>query len=166
MSTNLTALKNKGVFELDIGQIAVNCIDTIWNRGLVDRIPDFYTEDFYCEQASPSLNWTGSPNIEAWSGHDGVRAVVTQVREVIPDYTETPQHVVVSGDMVAMRMINRGTHTGQSIGKFPASGRRFEVVDTMFVRFRDGKIAEQWGLFGEYAIAVQLGLIDPPELFE
>lgn len=150
---------------MDIKQIAIDCIATVWTAGKVERIPDFYTEDFYCKQPAPSLNWTGSQDTGAWQGHEGVRAAVTQVRAVFPDYSETPEHVVASGDMVAMRMINRGTHTGQPIGKFPASGKKFEVVDTMFVRFSNGKIAEQWGLFDEYAVAVELGLIDPPELF-
>jgi len=150
---------------LDIRQIAIDCIESVWTGGQIDRIPEFYTEDFYCKQPGPSLNWTGGPEDGAWLGHDGVRAAVSQVRAVFPDYTETPEHVVASGDMVAMRMINRGTHAGEPIGRFPASGKKFEVVDTMFVRFRDGKIAEQWGLFDEYAAGVELGLIEPPELF-
>lgn len=145
---------------MDYEKIAREVIDVVWSQGQVDRIPEFYTEDFRCHQPVQKLNWVGATKRLDWNGHAGVREVVETVRSAFPDYTETPEHVVVSGDMVAMRMRNRGTHTGTPIGDFSATGRSFEVIDTMFVRMRDGKIEEQWGLIDQFAAAVQLGLID------
>ena len=145
---------------VDYEKIVREVIDVVWSQGQVVRIPEFYTEDFKCHQPEQKLNWVGATTRLDWIGHEGVRAVVTTVRSAFPDYTETPEHVVVSGDMVAMRMRNRGTHSGTPIGKFSATGRAFEVIDTMFVRMRDGKIEEQWGLIDQFAAAVQLGLID------
>lgn len=145
-------------------ELARLTIDEVWTRGQIDRIPEFYTEDFKAHQPKPRLNWTGMTRLATWTGHQGLREVVTAVRSICPDYTETPQLVVSSGDMVAMRMINRGTHTGRAVGRFPASGRSFEAVDTMFVRVSDGRIAEQWGLFDTYAVCTQLGFIEASEL--
>jgi len=144
--------------------LARETIDVVWTRGQVDRIPEFYTADFKAHQPRPRVNWVGLPRLASWTGHEGLREVVTAVRSVCPDYSETPQLVVAAGDMVAMRMINRGTHTGRPVGRFQPSGKSFEVVDTMFVRIVDGKIAEQWGLFDQYSVCVQLGFMEPSEL--
>jgi len=148
---------------MDLENFARACIREVWTEGRLDRIAHYYADDFVCAQPRPSLNWTDSPSI-TWNGPAGVRAAVEAVRSVFPDYSETPELVIASSDMVAMRMINRGTHTGRALGSMPATGRAFEVVDTMFVRVANEKIVEQWGLFDEFGVAIQLGLIEPPEL--
>jgi predicted ester cyclase len=135
--------------------LAREVIDIVWNRGEVDRIPDFYDEGFVSHQSSPGVAWP--------PGHEGVRMCVLAVRAIFPDYTETPELVVAQGDMVAMRMINRGTHTGLPAGGHAPTGRSFEAVDTMFVRCRDGRLVEQWGLFDLYALTCQLGIAEPVE---
>lgn len=94
--------------------IARQTIEVIWCRGEVDRIPEFYTEDFHAHQPNIRLNWTGIPGRPTWVGHEGLRNIVTWIKSVCPDYHEAPQLVVGSGDMVAMRMINTGTHTGRA----------------------------------------------------
>ncbi|WP_019160180.1 ester cyclase [Brevibacterium senegalense] len=144
----------------DYGQIVRDVVDVVWSQGQVDRIPEFYTEDFTCHQPKQKINWVGATKRLTWEGHDGVREVVETVRAAFPDYTESPEHVVVEGDMVAMRMINRGTHTGVAVGSFEATGRSFEAIDTMFVRMKGGRIAEQWGMIDQFAAAVELGFID------
>lgn len=139
--------------------VAEQAIRHVWTEGDLSRIPEFYAENFVGHVSTPGLNWTGvRPDFE-WKGHEGVRELVTAVRATFPDYSETPQVVVASGDFIAMRMINRGTHSGQAIGEALPSGASFEVVDTMFVRLEDGLIAEQWALIDEYALGVQLGLV-------
>lgn len=148
--------------EMNNEQIVRDCIASVWTRGEVDRIPEFYTEDFYSNQPRPYLCFAGDTTTE-WKGYEGVRQAVEDSHDAFPDYSETPEIVVAAGDMVAMRMINRGTHTGRAIGSFAPSGKSFESVDTMFVRMRDGKICEQWGLFDEFSAGIQLGLITAPE---
>ncbi|MGF2949043.1 ester cyclase [Microbacterium alcoholitolerans] len=144
--------------------IAEEAIRVVWSEGDTSRIPEFYTADFVAHQPRPSLNWTGAPETMDWTGHAGLKAVVNAVRASFPDYTETPELVVADGDLIAMRMRNRGTHTGSPIGRLAASGKRIDVVDTMFVRISNGKIAEQWGLFDEFSVGLQLGLISPHDL--
>lgn len=145
-------------------EIVRQAIEVVWCRGEVDRIAEFYTEDFHAHQPKIRLNWYGMTGRPAWVGHEGLRHIITTIKSVCPDYSETPHLVVGSGDMVAMRMINRGTHTGRPVGRFQPSGKSFEAVDTMFVRMVDGRIAEQWGLFDQHAVCVQLGFIEPSGL--
>lgn len=145
-------------------EIARQTIEVVWCRGELDRIPEFYTEDFHAHQPKIRLNWSGFAGRPSWVGHEGLRRIVATIKSVCPDYSETPELVVGSGDMVAMRMINRGTHTGRAVGRFPPSGRSFEAVDTMFVRMAGERIAEQWGLFDQHAVCVQLGFIERSEL--
>jgi predicted ester cyclase len=144
--------------------IARKTIEVVWCRGELDRIPEFYTDDFHAHQPNIRLNWAGMASRPSWVGHEGLRQIITNIKSVCPDYNEAPQLVVGSGDMVAMRMINRGTHTGRAVGRFQPSGKSFEAIDTMFVRMVGGRIAEQWGLFDQHAVCVQLGFIEPSEL--
>lgn len=146
--------------------IAELAIAHVWSKGDLSRIPEYYTEGFIGHMTEPALNWVGATSPVAWRGHAGLAALVRDVRAAFPDYTETPQLVVAHGDQIAMRMINRGTHTGTPIAGMPATGRHFEAVDTMFVRLEGGRIAEQWGLIDQFAIGMQLGLLgaDPPPL--
>lgn len=131
----------------------------VWSEGDLSKIPEYYTEGFVGHMTTPALNWVGATAPVAWRGHEGLRALVSDVRTAFPDYTETPQLVVANGDFIAMRMINRGTHTGAPIAGLEATGRSFEAVDTMFVRLEGGRIAEQWGLIDQFAIGVQVGLL-------
>ncbi|MPV38361.1 ester cyclase [Georgenia subflava] len=127
-------------------------IDAIWCRGELDRIPEFYTEDFVSHQpATPGFHWP--------PGHEGVREVVARMRTTFPDYHESPKFVISEGDLVAVHQLNTGTNTGD--GPFPPTGKRFEAIDAMVCKMRDGKIAEQWGLLDLYAIVVQLGVREP-----
>jgi steroid delta-isomerase-like uncharacterized protein len=128
-------------------------IDVIWNKGELDRLGEFYTDDFVSHQPKDSVRWD--------PGHEGLRRLISGTRARFPDYTETIEDAVAAGDRVVLRLTNRGTDTGGTRSS-PASGRSFEVRDFMLVRMRDGKIAEQWGLIDLYSMYLQLGQIEAP----
>lgn len=132
-------------------QIVLDSIEVIFNRAEVDRIPEFYTEDFRSHQGGFGL-WEWKP------GRDGLRDHITMTKTAWPDYREDPEIVFTDDDLVIIRMTISGTNTGDAV--FPATNRRFEVKDMMICRIRDGKLHEQWGLTDHYTMLVQLGLID------
>lgn len=125
--------------------------ETIWNRGEIERVHEFYTEDFLSHQP---------PTAPAWKqGPEGVAEIVQMLRTAFPDYHEKIEDLISDGDRVVARMTNTGTHQGPLMG-FAASGKSFEVPDYAVCRIEDGKIAEQWGLFDLFSMAIQLDLID------
>jgi predicted ester cyclase len=127
-------------------------IDVIWNDADLDRIPDFYSDDFVSHQPPLGIRWE--------PGHEGLRRLITATTRQFPDYHETIEDCVVSGDRVFLRLTNRGTDTGGTRSAAP-TGRSFEVGDSMLVRIEGGKIAEQWGLVDLSSMYVRLGRIQP-----
>jgi predicted ester cyclase len=80
------------------------------------------------------------------------------VRELgFPDIRTSIDDIVASGDMVAYRMTVSGTDTGEFLGIAP-TGRAVRVTGFGWVRVRDGKIAEHWGLIDELGILDQIGV--------
>jgi predicted ester cyclase len=55
-----------------------------------------------------------------------------------------------------------GTHEGPLRGMPPPSGRAVRQEHMRFVRYRDGKAVEHWGVTDDLCMMVQMGVI--PEL--
>ena len=134
-------------------QLIRTAFETIWNHGEVSRVREFYTEGFRAHYPPLGSSWGEGP--------DGVKDLVALTRTAFPDYRETIEDLISSGDRVVARMTSRGTHTGP-LPFAPASGKSFEIVDIAICRIEDGKIAEQWGLADQFTLLLQLGLIQPP----
>ncbi|MGN6743360.1 MAG: ester cyclase, partial [Amnibacterium sp.] len=69
-----------------------------------------------------------------------------QWRTALPDVTGTITRLVVDGDLVAMEIRWRGTHTGPLAtpgGEVPPTGRRIEVWATFWQEWRDGRIVAE-----------------------
>jgi predicted ester cyclase len=80
------------------------------------------------------------------------------VRELgFPDVKVSIDDIVASADMVAYRMTVSGTDSGEFLGIAP-TGRLVRVSGFGWVRVRDGKIAEHWGLIDELGILDQIGI--------
>ena len=61
------------------------------------------------------------------------------------------------GDRVAVRLITRGTHTGEFLGT-PPTGKAFEIEAIHIFRIADGKVAEHWAKRDDVGLTRQLGL--------
>lgn len=71
---------------------------------------------------------------------DGVRAVLT----AFPDYHWALQDLVVEGEMVAARLVGRGTHTGP-FGSIAPTGRTVSSQELVMYRITEGRIVSCWG---------------------
>ena len=127
--------------------------ETIWNQGDVSRVHEFYAENFQAHYPALGPSWGEGP--------DGIKGFVTLTRTAFPDYHETIEDVISSGDRVVARMTNRGTHRGP-LPFAPSTGKSFEIVDIAICRIENEKIVEQWGLADLFTMLLQLGLIQPP----
>src|ERR1700730_14213749 len=68
--------------------------------------------------------------------------------------------VLVEGDLVALRTIITGTHTGDYAGVAP-TGASFQTSASHFFRVRDDQLVEHWPVVDTYRILVAIGAIPP-----
>jgi len=66
--------------------------------------------------------------------------------------------VLAENDMVALRTIITGTHTGDYTG-VTATGRQIQTSASHFFRVRDDQLVEQWQVLDTYRILVKIGRI-------
>ncbi|MDX6556353.1 MAG: hypothetical protein QOD86_2548 [Miltoncostaeaceae bacterium] len=125
-------------------------VEALFNRGELDRVEEFVTEDFV--------------NHEAWAGEDpgyeGFRLRLRRLREAIPDLRMEVHEALAEGDLVAYRATLSGTQTGPLQG-IPPTGRRFSAQQMHFLRMRDGKASEHWACRDDLGMLMQLGIIPP-----
>lgn len=87
-----------------------------------------------------------------------VRQAFTSFRVAFPDWREEIVDMVAEGDKVAVRFRCSGTLQGEFMGTKP-NGQRQEVNEVFFLRVRDGRFVEYWGLEDNLARLRQLGAI-------
>jgi len=102
-------------------------------------------------------DWEAIPALRSGPGPAGWAAIVAHLREVFTDLTVTIEEIVVSGDMVAVRSVASGVHTGELLG-VPGTGRRIEFRASDFHRLVQGRIVQTWHLEDYFGVAAQLGL--------
>jgi predicted ester cyclase len=68
--------------------------------------------------------------------------------------------VLVEGDLVALRTIITGTHTGEYAG-IAATGRSIQTSASHILRVRDDQFVEHWPVVDTYRILVAIGAIPP-----
>jgi predicted ester cyclase len=119
------------------------------NDAVVDEVvaPDFVEHQFGLEGSGPAA---------IAQLKDAVRGV----HRMIPDVQYTVEDVAVVGDTVWVRLLARGTHCVRVMGQEP-TGRplALQVIDV--ARFRDGLMAEHWGVPDRFALMMQVGAFPP-----
>ena len=108
-------------------------IATVFNTHDVDALPRFVSNDRLIGAA---------------------RGLVTGV----PDVQITIQHVIVEGDLVAVRMAGQGTHTGLWRGLQP-TGKPGEAACNAHYRVANGRIVDFWVMWDWLSIMRQLGAV-------
>jgi ketosteroid isomerase-like protein len=99
------------------------------------RAPDpaaiqaLFTEDFRLQDAKYP-DWP--------RGHDGAVRIFQQLRVLMPDIEAGIEDMFGAGDRLCVRWRYKGTLAS-------GSGAHFEGVGISIYRFRDGRIAENWG---------------------
>jgi predicted ester cyclase len=102
---------------------------------------------------------------EAHSGGDrgpeSMRQLITMLRTAFPDLNFTIEELIAEGDTVAGRLTMSGTHEGPLMG-MPPTGRTVQQAHMHFVRLRDGKAIEHWGVREDLGMMRQLELAPQP----
>lgn len=112
----------------------------------------------------------GSPDfIDAWMTPDfqsrfnsqepmdltGYRQFMTDALRGFPTMRHEIHYLVAENDMVAAGITLHLEHTGEYLGVAP-TGRTMAVEEIVVLRFRDGKIAAEWGVLDFAALEQQL----------
>ncbi len=87
---------------------------------------------------------------------DQMKELVMSFRSSFPDARITIEDIVAEGDLVAARLMEQGTHTGEFKG-IPPTGRRVTYGSMTFLRIVDRKIVDHWGLLDMPSLLQQLG---------
>lgn len=94
-------------------------------------------------------------------GFEGVKRTMLWLATVFSDQRWEIHDVVGDGDLVAMRATHHGRQTGDLMG-IPPTGREVAYEYVHFVRFRDGKAIEHWGVRDDMTLMRQLGVVPSP----
>ncbi len=126
--------------------------EEVVNKGNLDRIPDFVTEDWVDHEAVGS-------SLGISPDREGIAQFLTMFREPFPDLKFTVDEVLIAGDLVTVRARISGTHRGEFIGA-PATGKHFEIQTIDILRMEGDRAAEHWGVTDMLAMMQQLGLAE------
>ena len=120
-----------------------------FGQGRYDLAEEVVSPDYVDHEAPP-----GTP-----AGPEGANAVLRWLRGAFNDLSYEVKDAFGDGDRVAIRLITRGTHTGEFMGK-SATGRPFEMEAIHLYRIENGRVAEHWAKRDDIALAHQLGLFE------
>ena len=126
------------------GEVVREACRVIWTEGQVERVAEFYSEDF--EADYPMTDWG--------SGLSGVATLAESVRKDLPGYAEHIDELVEAGDEVVVRLTITGTH--------PRTGAGVSFRDVTMLTVRDGRICRQRGLTDYLSLYLQLGIVQMP----
>jgi predicted ester cyclase len=93
------------------------------------------------------------PNV----GRDHYVRVCRMLRRSFPDVAITIEDVVVEGDKIVNRYIERGTLTGEPFFGVEPGGQRYEKAGTTVYREAGGLLVESWGVEDTLGWFRQLG---------
>jgi predicted ester cyclase len=127
--------------------IAVRTQMEYFGAGRYDLAGQMVTQDYVDHEAPP-----GTP-----PGPEGANAVLRWLRGAFADLSYEICDAFGDGDRAAVRLITRGTHTGEFMGT-PPTGKQFEIEAIHLYRIQDGKVAEHWAKRDDVGLATQLGL--------
>jgi steroid delta-isomerase-like uncharacterized protein len=124
-------------------------VDEIQNKHNLDAIEDIFSSDFIDHMDS----FGG-----LFQGLDGLKRGYSHQLTAFPDLQMTVQKLIAEDDKVVVYKTGTGTHCEEYNG-IPATGKKIKFTNIYIFRIKDKKIAEYWGLFDEYGVKRQLGVL-------
>ena len=109
-------------------------IDDAWSGGNLAVADDLLAEEFVLHDPVAGREVVG---------RDAERALISGLRQAIPDLTFTIDDIVADGNDVTIRWLAQGTHGGELLG-FAATGRALAIRGVDMYRLSEGRIAESW----------------------
>jgi predicted ester cyclase len=114
--------------------------------------------DVYVEHAAAPFAQTEPGVVD---GPSTTRATISWLVAQFPDLHFTIEALVRQDDVVAVRVLGKGTNLGP-IGPIPPTGQRFSSRSSHWFRVADGRLAEHWATRDDLASMLQLGVLAVP----
>jgi hypothetical protein len=124
-------------------------IEEVWNAGNLDVADEIF---------DPQATTPGIPQLPP--GPEGAKVVARMFKAAFPDFHITIEDLVASGDRVAARFSQTGTHQGPFMGVAP-TGARVQFGEIGIVRVAGGKVVESWYESDMLSLYQQLGIVPP-----
>jgi steroid delta-isomerase-like uncharacterized protein len=138
MTTNDILDRNKAIYRRYIQQV--------FNEGRIDLLDDLLAPSYVYHEA-PSGTLLGA---------EGIKQVVSMLRDAFPDLEITIDDQIAEGDQVCSRATTRGTHQGEIFG-IPATGEVVTMTGMTIVRIVEGRITDSWVKNDVMGLMNQLG---------
>ena len=113
---------------------------------------------------APTVMYHG-PLMRELSGASGVLHQYLGLMGSLPDLAFLPQHICSvdseeGGTKVALRWVIEGHHLGYGILRSlgAPTGKRLQVMGISHFHYKDGKIVDEWTLYDEMALLMQVKL--------
>lgn len=114
-------------------------------RAAVAAFNDPQNRQGYLDLYAPDVVLHGYPR--GLAGLEGARSFYSQLWEAVPDARLTVEQIIGSGDEVAARYRLAGIHARDFYGA-PSTGEETNVEGIAWLRFRDGRVFEEWQASG------------------
>ena len=82
-------------------------------------------------------------------------------RGAFPDWKETVENIIASGDLVATKVTITGTMTGP-LRNLEPTGKSLKVPCAVFFRIAEGKIVGIWSYYDSVPFLKAIGMLPPP----
>jgi len=122
-----------------------------FNSGNFDALDQLVAADLVDHNPVPGQ----SPGIQ------GLKEQFALFKAGFPDMQVSIEQIFGAGDLVADRVIGRGTNTGPFLG-LPPTGKQVQLEAIETYRFANGKISDAWHVEDLFGLLIQLGVIPPP----
>lgn len=124
--------------------------EEVWNRGRADAIDEMLAPGCIVHGLSDNAD-------NPFRGPDDFKPFHEAFRGAFPDVQVVVEDVIAEGDMVAVRCVVRGRHTGDHLG-VAASNQGVTFTGIAMTRIEDSKIVEAWNNFDFLQMNKQIGL--------
>lgn len=130
-------------------QLIRRYFEEVWNNGKLDVLDEIISSDYINHNA-------GMANPVA--GPEGLKPIVSAIREAFPDLKYVIENLVVSDSQIAVHTTMHGTHKGDFFGLAPTN-KVIKVSQMQIERIENNKIVEHWRVTDELTMLRQLGQI-------
>jgi len=117
-----------------------------WNERRPETLDELQTQDVVYHGTSMEMN-----------GIEEYKQVYSSFLSAFHDTHVTFEDLIAESDKVMSRITIRGTHKGELEG-IPPTGKTFTSSFFTVFRLVDGKIVEEWEVFDELGMMMQLGM--------
>lgn len=121
--------------------------EEFFNPGDLSRIDEFVDPNYVDHNPMPGLP----------ANREGLKQVMTMVRQAFSDLHEEIEDIVAEGDRAAVRNTMHANHTGEFMGIAP-TGKPIAVSGIAILRFVGDRVAERWEYYDEAGMMRQLGV--------